>query len=249
MIRATFEVAGWLALGGSVSAGLYWLFLNTPESNALTLSSSVALVLIMLATTALTVNGAILRAWGHASRQAMRTALKGIPWFIVSAIPVVIAWLGVAQADAWVERHNGEISAWFIARFGWADVTPLFRVELWLSRWIRWVVVPIAALCLLAALLQEGRRALTGTGWIRHALHWRTLVVASLVVFLLVALPWRLTGWRPALQGTWVQPAAAGLRLGTGALLALIGCALLVRLTVATARSRAPGSPTGAERE
>jgi len=29
-------------------------------------------------------------------------------------------WL---RGDAWVTAHSGEVSAWFIARFDWADVS------------------------------------------------------------------------------------------------------------------------------
>ena len=230
MMRALLRVASCLALGGLTLAGLYWLFLHTPESNALTLAGSVALVLMMITAAAVTVNAAVLLARGDAWGPSLRRALRGIPWVVVAAIPAVIAWIGVTRVDAWIERHSGEISAWFIAQFGWADVTPLFTVELWLSRWIRWVVVPVAALCLLDALLHAGVRALTGARWIRHAWHWRTLALASVVVFVLLALPWQLAMWRPKLPATWVELPVAGLRLGVVAMLWLIGGAVLVAL-------------------
>ena len=69
-------------------------------------------------------------------------------------------------------------------------------------------------------------------GWLRRAWHWRTLVVASLVFVVLLALPWQLTTWRPELPPTWIEPVVAGLRLGTVVVLGLIGCALLVLVSI-----------------
>lgn len=232
MTRRMARVAAWLAVGGAVLAGLYWLFLNTPESNTLTLAASVALTLAMVVAAAVFVNTAVLVALGGAWRAALASALAGVAWFVVAAIPVVSAWLIVTYADAWVARHSGEISAWFIARFGWADSTPLFVAQTWVSRWIRWVVVPVTSLSLLAALLRDGGRGLRSSRWLRRAWHWRTLALASLVFVLLFALPWQLTTWRPDLPPTWAQPAAAVARLALVAVLGITGCAILVALAV-----------------
>ena len=245
MIRATFKIAGWLALGGATLAGLYWLFLNTPESNALTLTASSLLVLAISVGGAITVNGAVLLASGGGWGASIRSALLGIPWFVVATIPVIATWMVVSRGDAWIERHSGEISAWFIAQLGWADVTPLLRIEIWLSRWLRWVAIPIAALCLLAALLHDGARAVAGVRWLRRAWHWRTLLVATIVFVALVALPWQLTMWRPALPATWVQPTVAGLRLAAVVVIGLIGCALLVTVAIPVTPTSTSGGIKG----
>jgi hypothetical protein len=230
--RAVFKPAAWLALAAPTLAGLYWLFLNTPESNALTLALSAALMLAIIIAGAIAVNTSVLLAAGGGWASSIRAAMRGIPWFVVAAIPVVVTWIVITRADSWILRHNGELSAWFIARFGWADISLLFQAATWLSRWIRWVAVPVAALCLLAALLQRGSGALSRTVWLRHAWHWRTLVLASIVFIVFLALPWRLTAWRPELPATWVQPAVAGLRLATVFVLGLMGCSLLVTLAI-----------------
>lgn len=98
-----------------------------------------------------------------------------------------------------------------------------------------WFVLLADALssgCLLAALFEGGVRAVAPAAWIRRAWHWRTLALATLVFFVLLAEPWRLTMWRPDLSPTWMEPVIAGLRLATVALLGLIGSALLLSLAV-----------------
>ena len=232
MTRTIPTLAAWLALNSAVLAGLFWLFLTTPESNALTVAASAALAAAMLVVAAVTVNAAVLVARGRALAPSITAGLRGVPWFIVAAFLALVAWLLVVQADGWIDRHSGEISAWFIARFGWADVTPLFRLQQGVSLWIRWVAVPLAALGLLAALLHAGARSLTRVQWLWHAWHWRRLALASLVVVMLFLGPWQLTAWRPALPATWIEPAVALVRLGAVAVLALIGSALLVSLAV-----------------
>lgn len=232
MIRTLARVVGWLASGGALLGGCYWLFLNTPESNALMLTASAVLILLMIATAAITINGALLLAAGTNVRSALRRAIAGIPWFVIAAVPLVLVWIVALRADSWIAEHNGEISAWFIARFGWSNIDALFTTQTWLSRWIRWVAAPLACFCLLAAMLEGGVRAVAPAAWIRRAWHWRTLALATLVFFVLFAGPWRLTMWRPDLSPTWMEPVVVGLRLATVALLGLIGSALLISLAV-----------------
>ncbi|HUE89369.1 MAG TPA: hypothetical protein VMO26_25090 [Vicinamibacterales bacterium] len=132
---------------------------------------------------------------------------------------------------------HSEINAWVIARFGWADITPLIQAEVWISRWIRWAVLPAATLSLLAALLtRETRRR----DWLRRAWHWRTLLAATLAFVLLFAVPWQLTGWRPQVPPTWIEPAVAGLRLGVVFLLGLAGAAVMI---IAAAGAASIGNP------
>ena len=72
------------------------------------------------------------------------------------------------------------------------------------------------------------------SSWASRAPHWRTLLVATLVFVLLFALPWQLTSWRPQLPATWVEPAAAALRLGLVLLLGLVGAAVMIIASVGT---------------
>jgi hypothetical protein len=224
------RVAAWLACGSGSVFGLYWLFLTTPESNTLTLAASAATVAGAMVLTAGCVSGAVLLSTGAPFSRVIGRAFSGIHWFVLAALPVLLTWWAVALADSWVGQHAGEINAWFIAAWGWADVSWVMGAHLWVSRWIRWVLMPLAALSLLAALLQNGAAGARDRGWIRRAWHWRTLVLATVVFGLLLALPWQLAEWRPNLPPTWVQPAVALVRLGTVVVLWSVGAALLIRL-------------------
>ena len=232
MIRAVGRIVAWLAVGGGVLATSYWLFLNIPESNALVLSASAILVVAMIVVAAITINGALLLANGGDSLSSLRRAAVGIPAFLIAALPVLIVWVAVLMVDRWIVQHSGEISAWFIARFGWSKIEPLFVAQQWLSRWIRWLVAPLAAFRLLSMLLENGVRSITHGGWVRRAWHWRTLAIGTAVFLRMLVSPWRLTLWRPRLPATWMEPAIAGLRLVAVALLGLIGSALLISLAV-----------------
>jgi hypothetical protein len=188
---------------------------------------------------------AILMSQGLTLRTAVGRGLRNIHWFVVVAALASGAWWAVASAEAWIARHAGEINAWFIAALGWADVSWLLWAVSWLTLWVRGVIVPLTALAVLAALLQGGRSVLTRADWPRAAWGWRRLLTATLVVGLLLVLPWRLTTWRPELPSTWVQPAAAALRLGVVALLACVGCALLLRTVTAPRRKQKLASTPG----
>jgi hypothetical protein len=232
-------VAGVLTAGSALTAALYWAFLNTPESNVLMLGVSVLLVLTIVIIVAITVNAAILVARGASTRDALAAGARGAGWFVIAVTPLVLAWIAIGRFDRWVIEHNGEIHAWFIARFGWADISRLMQFEMWVSRWLRWAVLPVTALSLLTALLtlaSSGRE-----GWLRRAWHWRTLLVTTLVFVLLFALPWQLTNWRPSLPPTWVTPAVAAVRLGIALVLGFAGATVLVA-TAARIRPQGPGA-------
>ena len=234
MIRRLLVIAACLGFGGALVMGLYWAFLNTPEANALTLAVSVLLIVLMIASAAVIVTASLLLAQGMRFADATRRAVRASPWFVVAVIPAVLVWWDLRLTDAWVVQHEGEIRAWLIARFGWADSTPVFTVETWLSRWFRWAFAPIVSLSLLNELVAEGPRALRRIQWIRRALHWRMLGTATLVFVLLFALPWQLTSWRPELPPTWVETAVAAARLTVAGVAIILGCAVLVAAMVKT---------------
>jgi hypothetical protein len=243
VIVRVLRVAAWLAIAGAIVAGLYWAFLNTPESNALTLTASALLIVAVVVSAAVGVNAAVLLARDGHVRDSLRAAARRIGWFLIAAIPALLIWWATMRADAWVSRHSGEISAWFIARFGWADIGWLFASQAWISRWIRWAVVPVVVLTLLTSFFDSGLRSLASVGWLRRVLHWRTLVTATLVFVLLFALPWQLTAWRPMLPATWVEPTVAAIRLGVAAMAIALGSAFLVTIA-ARPPGVAPPSPS-----
>jgi hypothetical protein len=241
MIRCAVRLTFWL-LGGAVAlTALYWLLLNTPDTNALALSASAALLLALLVVSAVVVNAAVLLSRGSRLATAVARGLRGTPWFVATLVPLAVIWWAMNAADAWVSAHAGEINAWFIAQFGWADISPLLQAERWLVRWLGWVAAPLAGLSLLAALLDHGASGVIRDPWLVRAWHWRTLIVATLVFAVLIVAPWQLTAWRPRLPPTWVEPAVVALRLAVIAVLWSAGAALLVML------SAIPRNATGHE--
>jgi hypothetical protein len=218
----------WFALGGAAIGGLFWLLLNTPESNALMLGASAATSLLIVIVAAIVIGAGVLVARGSAFAAAIRRALGGAHWFVLAALPTLILWMLSQRTDAWVSAHSGEINAWFIARFGWADVDWLFQSQQWFTRWLRWIVMPLASLALLASLLD--RRGLEVGDSVRRAWHWRVLLPATLAFVILATLPAQLLAWRPAVPPTWVEPAVATLRIAAAGLLWSAGAAFLIAL-------------------
>ena len=113
-------------------------------------------------------------------KKGFGTARRHIGWSLLLSVPIAALIVGVLQVDAWVARHSGEISAWFIARFGWADITLLFRAYSYVSAWVRWLLLPVAGIAAMAAVLHQGRKGVVTSRWLAAAWHWRTLLVATL---------------------------------------------------------------------
>ena len=118
MIRKALAVLAWLAAGHLVAAGLFWLLVNTPDSNALMVSASAALVLLLVLVTG-AVDGTA-AAWllpGRTFREAIRDGLRSVPAFVLAVLVFLIFWWIAARIDGWHVAHHSEIDAWFIAKF------------------------------------------------------------------------------------------------------------------------------------
>jgi len=229
MIRRVLIVALWLACGSAVIGGFYWLFLGTPESSALMLVVSALLLLAMGFIAAVIGNGGVLLALDETAIGSVKRATRDAYVFLLPLAVVVLGVVATRYVDGWLERASGEIGAWFIATFDWADVTSVFRAAAYLSEWLRWVVVPLAALAVLAAVLRRGVRALTSTRWVRAAWGWRTVLIATAVYVLCIALPWRLASWRPeGVPPSWIEPTLAGLKLFLAGAAMAIGAAVVI---------------------
>jgi hypothetical protein len=165
-------------------------------------------------------------------RSTARTAVGRLHWFLVAALPVVLAAWAIGRGDGWIERNAGEISAWFIVTFNWSDISALFRAESYLITWLRWVAVPTASLAALTGLIRPSATGFTLrsilAGW-----HWRPLLVSSAAFVLLVVLPSRYMYGEPfKLPPTWIQPVAATLRLVLVGVAVSIGAAIMMVTTV-----------------
>ncbi len=232
-------ITAWLIAGQLFVGALYWRFLATPESNTMMLLISAALVLAMVLVAGVTLGSAILTS----ASLSINRAVWGAPWIIVAVVPALVVWWLVSRADAWLAAQSGEVAAWFIARLGWADVSWIMRALDYVSLWLRAVVAPLLVIALFGALLVRGRAALAQLRWIGRALRPSTLVVSTLAFALLIALPWQLAYWQPpGLPDTWMQPAAASVRLLAIALLFTVGWAIMIAMVAD--RTLVPPPPT-----
>jgi hypothetical protein len=219
----------WLLAGAALAGAAYWGLLVTPESTAWSLGLSAVLAFLVAVILAVTVNAAVLaairRRWSaNVIGQGARQVVACVPPFLL----VVAGWWLVSRGAGWIEGRSGEISAWFIATLDWSDVRWLFTTLGWLSGWLRWIVIPLAALVWLRAILTSGWRP-TGS-LVRQALSPTRVVVVTAAFALLVWAPWTyLVPWRPASVPVSAELVFVGAKLGLVALLAAIGLALAIR--------------------
>jgi hypothetical protein len=237
----------WTLAGSVLTAGVYWGFLITPESTIWALMVSGALALVALALAGLTASGTIAMWWHGASLTAVRRAVRSIPGVVPAALIVLLIWWLTNRAEIWIAMRGGQISAWFIARFGWSDVSWLFKAIGYIAAWFRWVIAALLALSLMAGFVAIGWRSLAQSAWLRRALRPRAIAAATVWFGGLIALPWiYLLPWRPhSLPPTSIEFAFIVAKLSLSAILFAIGAALMAyeasRVTVSPSD---PGSAT-----
>ena len=219
----------WILIGGAISAGLYWAFLITPVSTVPALLLSALLGIIVLALLGVTANGAIEIFSRGVSLSGIGRAVRSIPSVVPAALIVVLVWWMTSRAELWVAQATGQINAWFIARFGWNDVTWLYTTIEYVATWFRWVVAGTLALSLMAGFLSTGWKAIVQASWVRRALRPRALLGATLWFVALIALPWAyLVPWRPEnLPATSLELTFIIVKLSVSAILFAIGAALM----------------------
>lgn len=221
----------WILVGAALTGGVYWSFLITPESTTWSLVASALLLLATGFLLALTISGALL-GWQHGvSSNLFRAAAAGVPASIPAALIGGLIWWLAGTATDRVTSNNGPINAWFIVAFGWDDVSWLFTGINWLALWLKWVVAPMLALALMAAILTGGWREMAGAAWIKRVLAPRRLAMATLLFAALVATPWiYLAPWRPGgLPPNSTELAFVIGKLAVTAMLMAVGVALIIR--------------------
>lgn len=225
------SVTVWILVGAALTGGAYWSFLITPEATIGALAASALLIVIAAFLAALTLSGAIV-GWRHGlATSHLRAALAGVPAAIPAAIVAAAVWWLVGSATDRIAIYSGQINAWFIASFGWDDVSWLFTGITWLAAWLKWVVAPMLALSLMSGIIAGGWRALPGVRWMTRALAPLPLGLATVAFGVLVAAPWvYLTPWRPGgLPATSLELAFIIAKLSATALLMATGVALIIR--------------------
>lgn len=239
----------WILAGSVLTAGVYWGFLITPESTIWALLMSAVLAIVALALAGLTASGAIAMWWHGASLTAVGRAWRSIPGVVPATLIVLLVWWLANRVELWITMRSGPINAWFIARFGWDDMSWLFTAIGVAADWFRWVIAALLALSLMAGYVAIGWRAITQPAWIRRALAPRAIAVATLWFGGLIALPWLyLVPWRPqSLPPTSLEFAFIVTKLSVSVILFAIGAALVTyEASRVPASPRDPGSATAA---
>lgn len=220
----------WLCIGHAVLAGLYWLLLQIPESNAWMLAASGFVILAAVwLTGVIEMTASLALAADAPLRSAFRTVLCRA-WMVVFPLALFAAiWWATGEAAAWHARYSGQIDAEIIARTGWTRTSWLHTAVGWLLAFLRWAAGVSLAAALTVALANEGMAGLRPR-WMRHALRWKALLATAAAITLGVWLPWQVAYWRPeALPPTWVQPAFAAVKLAVMFVLAQVAWAAILR--------------------
>jgi hypothetical protein len=235
----------WVLVGSALAGGVYWAFLITPESTVWALMASALLALVALLIAGVTAGGAIAILSHGFSTRTFGRALRGSAGIIPAAVLVWIVWWMAGHAETWVAMRSGQISAWFIARFGWDDVSWLFTGMRYTTAWCRWVGAGLLALSLIAGFVAIGWSTLTRFVWLTRALHPRALFLSTCWFVLLIALPWiYLVPWRPkALPASSIEFAFIVAKLALSAILFAIGATLIAYEASRTASVPADPAP------
>lgn len=232
----------WILIGSALTAGVYWLFLITPESTVWTLIASALLAFAALLMAGFTASGAI-AMWSYgASAAGIRRAARAIPASIPAAVIVwALGWLATFATNS-IAMRSGVINAWFIAQFGWDDVSWLFTTIRFTILWFRWVLSAVLAFSLIAAVVSTGWPALGHAAWLRRAFRPRTLVAVTFWAIVLIALPWAyLVPWRPKqLPASSIEFAFIVAKLSISAIVLAIGAALIARASVSSVDNASP---------
>lgn len=232
----------WILAGAALTGGAYWTFLITPESTVGSLAVSALLLAIAFFLLAVTVSGAI-QAWARGmSVSILRSAITGVAAIVPAVLVFAAVWWLTGSATDRVTIYSGQINAWFIARFGWSDVSGLFRAIDWAAIWLKGVAAPMLALSLMGAITLAGWKSLARAAWLKHAVSPLRLALATLWFGLFVAAPWiYLAPWRPqGLPATSVELMFIIAKLSMVALVMATGAALMIKEASRPSDSSAP---------
>lgn len=232
-------VTAWILIGAAATGAAYWGFLNTPESTVVALGSSLVLLLVTAALLSITITGAISLWLNGPAPAELRRAIRVLPAFVPALVVFALFWWIASSIDTWVALRTGAINAWFIATFGWGDMSGLFTTIRYLTTWLRWVPGGLLALSLMGGIVAIGWRAMAGPHWVRRGLRRRALLAGTAWFVALIVLPWiYLVPWRP----DWIPPSGAELAFIAGKLsLAAVAMAAGTALIIYEAIRTSPG--------
>lgn len=224
------KVALWLFAGHAVLGGIYWGFLNVPESNVLMLLLSALLALVLL------IGAGIVKTTGllwlrpdWTFRAALSRSIRAFPAFLVAlALWLAVRWLSI-RFLRYHEAHSGELDAWFISTLNWTRITWLHRTIDWILHIVQFVIGTSLAVTLLATIATGSFAHAASLGWLKRAFSPLQLVIIAVAFYGLIYLPWQAVYWRPAsLPATAAEVAFAITKLLLLALVMHIGASLIL---------------------
>lgn len=221
----------WILFGSALTGAAYWTFLITPESTGGALAMSALLLLVSSLLLAITLSGAILVWSTGLSPQLFRSAVTSVPAIVPAALVFGAIWWAVGSVTDQITIYSGQINAWFIATFGWDDISLLFRAINWGAIWLKFVAGVMLALSVMSGIIANGWTTVAGLAWITRALAPLRLALATLWFGALIAAPWfYLVPWRPeGLPATSLEMAFIVAKLSVAAALMAIGVSLMIR--------------------
>jgi hypothetical protein len=223
-------VALWLFAGHAALGGLYWGFLNVPESNVLMLIVSALLALLLVIGAGIVETTGLL--WLRADwtfRAALKRSVRALPAFLAAlALWLVVRWI-CHRLLRYHEAHSGELDAWFIATFNWTRITWLHHTIDWLLHIVQFVIGTSLAVTLLATAAAGAIADAIHPRWMRRAISPLQLAIIAVAFYGLIFLPWQAVYWRPAsLPASAAEVVFALAKLTTLALVMHIGWSLIL---------------------
>jgi hypothetical protein len=204
-------VALWLFVGHATLGGLYWGFLNVPESNVLMLIASALLALLLVVGAGIVkTTGLLWLRTDWTFRAALHRSIRALPAFLAAlALWLVVRWI-CHRLLRYHEAHSGELDAWLIATFDWTRTTWLHRTIDYILHFVQFVIGTSLAVTLLATAAIGSLADAVHPRWMRRALSPLQLAIIAVAFYGLILLPWQAVYWRPAsLPATAVEIAFA----------------------------------------
>jgi hypothetical protein len=180
-----------------LGCGYYWLGIGESRGSALAWSAFIGLLLIALACSAY---GATFAFFGAAERKhvstAWKTAVRNLLPMAATALAIVILyWLLVMWQD-YSSDPAFTLASYFTLAFRKpvkpASILKVFDAALWL---VRWAVLPVVLLPMLAAISTNGWRGFAAIG--ARARKWWYWIVVPLLLLGVAWIPLKVLGWTP----------------------------------------------------
>jgi hypothetical protein len=221
--------------------GYYWL--GVAESRTSTLAWSAIVALIILALGCWLYGTAFVYFKGNDGlAPAWKSSVKNLLPVAVAAIVVTVIYALLALWNVYSSKPAFQIAS-FLTLHLRVPVKPpavqrIFNVILWV---VRWVVLPVLLLPMIAAIASEGWSGVRSIG----ALARRWLYWIEVPVFLVCALwvPFKLLLWIPHMHGFRMETVSFVLRAGAGYLL-FVAAGLLLAFATSGGKPRLTQSST-----